>query len=265
MNSILADIINNKKTCYFISPHLDDAAFSAGGLISYLIGKTEVVVITVFTEPGKSRHSLSALRYVNKCGYSIKKVENFFGDRRNEDRILFERIGAKVIHLGFLDALWRPDNNPNIFKRILGIFINDFRYIYPTHRLHISKGIIHENDKRNIEEVKGKIRREIEDKGGRFVVFSPLGTGKHVDHIVVRNVCRDTFSDVIFWEDSPYNLYHPNDEDFIRKNKLKEVKFGLNQQERKKMYPAYKTQFSKIFPNENDFKLKTEIYFIKGK
>ncbi|MCH7641145.1 PIG-L family deacetylase, partial [Patescibacteria group bacterium] len=140
MNEIVKDIIKNKRTCYFISPHLDDAAFSAGGLISYLAKRTKVVVITAFTRAGRDKHSLSALSYVNQCGYKKNEIGRFFSARRKEDKELFESLGVKVMHLGFLDALWRKKKSLNLIEKFSTLFINEFRYIYPTYRLHISKG-----------------------------------------------------------------------------------------------------------------------------
>jgi len=49
-NEIINNIIREKIPCFFISPHLDDAALSAGGLIAYLSQHTHVEVIDVFTE-----------------------------------------------------------------------------------------------------------------------------------------------------------------------------------------------------------------------
>lgn len=260
MKKIIKDIIKNKKTCYFVSPHLDDAAFSAGGLISYLAKNTEVYVITVFTKARNEKHSLSALAYAKTCGYTGSEMGRFFSDRRREDREAMESIGAEIIHLGFFDALWRVNKNRNIPFKLLSFFLNDFRYIYPTHRLHISKGRIHENDQENLVEVEGKLR-SITGSNDDIVVFCPLGVGRHVDHVFVREVCKRAFDKVIYWEDSPYNLYHQTDNNYISANKLRKYKYSGNQEIRKSLYPAYKTQFGKLFGGA-DFNLPVEKYFM---
>lgn len=260
MREVIEEIIAQKKTCYFISPHLDDAAFSAGGLISYLAKKTKVVVITAFTRGGADKHSLSALAYVRKCGYEKNEVDNFFFNRRKEDRELFESLGVKVVHLDFLDALWRVNKNPNILYKFLSFLINDFRYIYPTHRLHISKGKIHSEDGENLRRLKSKLKEIV---GNRDALFCPLGIGKHVDHILVREACSNVFPNVIYWEDSLYNLYYEPDYDFIKKNNLKRFLFRKNQSERYTMYPAYKTQFGKLFGGSTDFNLPPEVYYLE--
>ena len=261
MKKIVEEIVRDKKTCYFVSPHLDDAAFSAGGLISYLAKRTKVVVITTFTRAGKDKHSLSGLAYAKKCGYQGIDMNKFFADRRKEDRELFVELGAKPVHLKFYDALWRKKPSLNLFDKFSSLFINDFRYIYPTHRLHVSKGKIHSHDFSNLRKLENKLLKII-GTDAKSVVFCPLGLGKHVDHIMAREACINVFPQVIYWEDSPYNLYHELDEDFIKGNNLKRKYFRKNQSNRKNMYPAYKTQFGKLF-NGEDFNLLPETYYTK--
>ena len=262
MNKLINQIIKHQKTCYFVSPHLDDAAFSAGGLISYLALKTKVVIITAFTGAARDKHSLSALAYIKMCGYKSNEVGKFFFERRKEDKELFESLGAKVMHLGFLDALWRVNKNPNIVYKFLSYFINDFRYIYPTHRLHIFKGKIHKEDIPNLRRLEKKLI-EIVSEDKNSVVFCPLGVGRHVDHIMAREACTNVSPQVIYWEDSPYNLYHKLDKDFIKKKGLKRKVFNKDQANRKALYSAYKTQFGKLFEGKTDFSLSPETYYIK--
>jgi LmbE family N-acetylglucosaminyl deacetylase len=260
MEKLLKDIIKNKKTCYFISPHLDDAAFSCGGLISYLAKRTKVNVITVFSEAGKEKHSLSALAYVKKCGYSVTRIKRFYSLRRLEDKKALELVGAKVIHLGFIDALWRVSTNPNIIFKILSLFLNDFRYIYPTFRWHIAKGKIFKDDKINLIKVGDKLKEIISDDRNS-IVFCPIAVGNHVDHVFVREVCKENFGKVVYWQDSPYNLYHDLNLDFVNDNNLVLCEFSKNQVVRKALYPAYKTQYKKLFKGE-DFSLPTEKYYL---
>jgi len=262
MNKLINQIIKHQKTCYFVSPHLDDAAFSAGGLISYLVKRTKVVVITAFTSAARDKHSLSALAYIKMCGYKSNEVGKFFSNRRKEDKEVFNALGVKAIHLGFLDVLWRKKKNLNLVAKFSTLFVNEFRYIYPTHRLHISKGKIHKEDMPNLRRLERKLIEIVgEDKNS--VVFCPVGLGKHVDHIVVREACTNSFPNIIYWEDSPYNLYHELEKDFIKKNGLKRKVFNKNQSNRKALYSAYKTQFGKLFDGKTDFSLSPETYYIK--
>jgi glycosyltransferase involved in cell wall biosynthesis len=261
MDDILKDIIKNKKTCYFVSPHLDDAAFSAGGLISYLAKKTKVYVITAFTEAGIDKHSLSAIAYVRKCGFNVSEIKKFFTLRKKEDKELFENLGVNSIHLGFYDALWRKKKNLSIVERVLSFILSDFRYIYPTHRLHAGKGKIFDSDLLNLENLQKRLKETIGSGKDKYV-FCPIGLGNHVDHIMVKTACTKTFENVLYWEDAPYNLYNKTDQFLAKRDGLVSAVFSKNQTERKSMYPAYKTQFGKLFGGREDFDLPLEKYYL---
>ena len=129
MNKLIKNIVKNKRNCYFVSPHLDDAALSAGGIISYLAKKTNVEVITVFTECREDKHSLSALSYIKQSGYKSDQAKQLYSLRRKEDLEAFNRLGVEVKHLGFVDALWRRKRNIKMIDKFLGTFLNDFLYI----------------------------------------------------------------------------------------------------------------------------------------
>lgn len=262
MEDIINNAIKSNKTCYFISPHLDDAAFSCGGLINHLSGKTKVVVITIFTSAGKTNHTLSAIRYAQMCGYGRREIMRFYKDRRKEDRELWHSIGVKFVHLGFKDALWRPKRGMSWLERILSILINEPRYIYPTHRLHVAKGVISKHDVVNIKKIENKILK-ITGRSKNKLVFCPVGLGGHVDHIITRSVCKKIFDEPIYWEDSPYNIYHKHTDNFVKQNDLKKHALIIDQKARHAMYPAYKTQFGKLFDGERKFKLPPEIYFLR--
>ncbi|MCH7641129.1 glycosyltransferase family 2 protein, partial [Patescibacteria group bacterium] len=164
---------------------------------------------------------------------------------------------------GFLDALWRKKKSLNLIEKFSTLFINEFRYIYPTYRLHISKGKIRKDDEGNLRKLENRLK-EIVGEGEGSVVFCPLGLGGHVDHIMAREASLNTFPNVIFWEDAPYNLHYELDKDYIGKNNLKRKFFRKNQASRKKMYPAYKTQFGKLFKRKK-FELRPEAYYMKEK
>lgn len=81
---------------YFISPHLDDAILSAGGLIFDLKDNNKVKIITVFTKGNK-----------------------LFLKRKEEDISVCKYLGIDYLHLGFADALWRNsyDSIEDVFSK----------------------------------------------------------------------------------------------------------------------------------------------------
>jgi hypothetical protein len=76
MEKIIAHIIKNKIPCYFLSPHLDDAVLSAGGLISSLSGNTSVTVVNIFTTAGE-KNTLSAKKSIQKAIIDTKDKGDF--------------------------------------------------------------------------------------------------------------------------------------------------------------------------------------------
>lgn len=83
-------------TCVYVSPHLDDAAFScAAGIVSRRAAGARVVVITVFSE-GEPARTL-------------------------EDRSALSRAGVEAIHLGFDDAPVRLGIAPSFRNLMLDL------------------------------------------------------------------------------------------------------------------------------------------------
>ncbi|MEY4731905.1 MAG: hypothetical protein RL681_851, partial [Candidatus Parcubacteria bacterium] len=201
MEDIVHAIVDRHIPCLFIAPHLDDAALSAGGLISYLADKTDVTIATVFTEGGSGAagNTLSARRFLAQVGY--RDAEKLYADRRAEDMDVCREIGVSWKHLGFTDALWRTIPRPSIIRRTLGTFLPEFLHRHPTFRLHIARKNV--ADRETVADVVRRLRSEFPD-GERYAVFAPFSLDTHIDHMTVRRACEEAFSDPIWWIDIPY-------------------------------------------------------------
>lgn len=183
------------RPVFFISPHLDDAVFSAGALISSL--RQGATVITVFSDCSPPPETLSAKRFVRSCGFA--SAVQLFEERRREDIAVLEGARAKHVHLGFTDAAWRK--KPGWQTHPLGRIIPELVHLYP---LRPSKyaGRIRSEDRGLMKDLGDRLRGEIATGS---VVFCPAGTGRHVDHLIVRTVCERIFPETIFWDDLPYS------------------------------------------------------------
>ena len=133
MIDILNNIVKNKRPVFFISPHFDDAALSAGSLLSYLSKKTSVTVINVFTKCGPI-NTLSARAYLRQL--KCHSAEELYLQRAKEDKNFFSSIGAKSVNLNYVEALWRQ------FEKKPGKTLAELDHIYPTYRFHIISGKI---------------------------------------------------------------------------------------------------------------------------
>jgi LmbE family N-acetylglucosaminyl deacetylase len=177
-------------TFLFVSPHLDDAVLSCGGLIYRLIqAKHRVIITTVVTTDPPAHTVLSGLAQRNQDSWGLG--ESPFNARRLEDIKAIKELGAEYIHLGFLDAIYRVDVNqhPLYTKNVVGIPVHSF-------------------DWKNYEPALRVALRSILDRyaGETFYVFSPLSLGGHVDHVIVRRAVESAYEGIpiIYFEEYPY-------------------------------------------------------------
>ncbi len=250
-------IIKNKIPCYFVSPHLDDAVFSAGSLITHLSKHTEVNVVSVFTE-SSSHKTLSIRAFLSQCG--IKDPESLFLARRSEDKKVCEEIGAKAIHLGFIDAPWRTKAVGKL-RNIISKILPELSSVYATHRWHIAKGKISLSDSNMINKIKDSlVDLIIKNQSGKFAVFGPSAIGNHVDHVITRDVCRDLFLNAIYFADVPYILNNP---EAINEVTLGEIGIWAGDLKNKEnIIRGYKTQFKAMFGGGSP-SLPQEIFYIR--
>lgn len=253
LDETISNIVKNKTPCVFVSPHLDDAIFSAGGLIFELAGKTDVYVFTVFTEVISERTTLSAKNFLRLCGY--KRAKDLFSARRTEDKNTLESMGVKSAHLGFEDAAWRKKIKAGKFRRILGKILPEFVSIYPFFKTGVVSGVISPHDEGLKEKIKEKLVSETGEKiAGNFVIFCPAGIGGHVDHLITREACEELYSNLIFWSDYPYNIKSPDAarkiESILRLDGFIKSEINPDTEIKKKIILSYKTQSKSMFDND---------------
>jgi LmbE family N-acetylglucosaminyl deacetylase len=253
MKALIETIIQKKISCYFISPHLDDAILSCGELMTYLAGKTPLQVATIFTEADTPPYTLSARTFLKQCGGL--DAQKLFEKRRQEDRAALESIGAEWRHLGLMDALWRKRAG-NQFSRCLGRFVPEFLHLYPTYRFHIlSRKMAHEDEKLK-KKIFGMIAGMI-DNQRQGILFFPLGLGGHVDHIITYLAGLHFSPDVVFYSDFPYCLTNvPNERD-MEKQGFQKIIFDEVMEKKHQLIRLYKTQ--PLFPKE--IPIIPEVYY----
>ncbi|MCR4313010.1 MAG: PIG-L family deacetylase [Candidatus Roizmanbacteria bacterium] len=191
---------------YFISPHLDDAILSAGGLINYLKDRKKIKIITVFTEGDK-----------------------LFLKRRIEDMNVCRYLGIEYLHLGFTDVLWRDIFNLKK-ERIL------------------------------VKAITNKIKKLIKNSEDP-IIFAPLSIGNHIDHRIVNKICKDNFTNVIYWEDYPYNLKSNLLPEFIKKNRFLYFEYKKRLFEKEKLIKFYDSQIMDLFRDKPIILKKEKYYF----
>ncbi len=255
--TIIEKIITERIPCYFISPHLDDAVLSAGGLIAYLSQYTQVEGISVFTTASPRPYTFSVRQFLRQCGY--EDADQLFTSRREEDREAYSLVNIVPRHLGYVDALWRKISTPGFFRRLFSHILPEFVHVYPTYRIHIVRGKISRHDEGLMHNLGEALKALIgEDK--QCVVFCPIALRSHIDHIFIRDVCLKNFENVILWSDFPYNIRNAASAGEIEAIGNEVFKWDSQKDIKEKMIKAYTSQTKAIFP-DGTIPLVQEVYY----
>ncbi len=246
-NNLLSSLKN--KEIFVISPHFDDAVLSVGTLLYSLKGTSNVTVINVFSKGHEGPYTLSAKKFLLKCGF--RSAQDMYRKRDIEDKEALNNICAKQINLGFTDAIFRTKKE----KSLLSIFWAEFNHIYPTYRFHILKKI--SKSDYVIKPLRKLLKKHISKNS---IIFVPLGIGNHVDHVIARKVSEKLFKNVIYYSDFPYNLYSNNLASVPQNYKGIEVK--VKKTIKTKQINFYSSQITSLFPN-GIIPTHTEHLFVK--
>ena len=175
-------------TVAFLSPHLDDAAFSCGGLMARLAdAECQVVHTTLFTAtvPDPSGFALKC-----QLDKGIGEEVDYMALRRDEDHTFAERIGASsIVHGPFPEAPHRGYSSAN------ALF-----------------GPVRDDDP--VPDPLCNYLRALLQKHDPDLLVCPQAIGGHVDHVqlvdtVSRVASLDLCPPVVWYRDAPYVIEHP--------------------------------------------------------
>ena len=172
----------------YISPHLDDAALSAGGFI-YEQTRAGIpvemwTVVCGFPPPGELTPFAALLHQL----WGFDNAEETVELRRKEDIKAAGIMGARYVHFDVPDCIYRrgPDGEP------------------------LYQGVFVEPD----ESEAGLVNQITETLASRLKaddqVICQLGVGGHVDHILVRRAVERLGRRLWYTADIPYLFKEPN-------------------------------------------------------
>ncbi|MBN1770505.1 MAG: PIG-L family deacetylase [Deltaproteobacteria bacterium] len=169
-----------------LSPHLDDAALSCGGLLLALraMGVPRLVVSVCCGNPPARPSPEGSGKSTQRRGYVSPRK------RRAEDVAAMRMLGSDYVHLGFADGVYR--RSP---------LTGELVYRHPRERW-VEPRI---DDAAFVEELYLLLRRLCLGLG-RVLLVVPLGIGQHVDHAITGRVALRLAADLQFlwYEDFPY-------------------------------------------------------------
>lgn len=172
----------------YLSPHLDDAALSCGGLIHQQVQRgMRPLVITCFAGI-PDYDALSPFASEQHCAWG--KPYNPIGQRRREDARALTYLGCEYEHWAYLDCIYRRHSTSGefLYESEAAIF-----------------GDLRNNDQGLIDELEARLRVSLPVAGARL--YSPLAVGHHVDHQLVLQAAvrlQDHGYSVQYYEDYPY-------------------------------------------------------------
>lgn len=171
----------------FLSPHLDDAVYSCGGLISFLSEKgINTEIWTVFSE---QEQVVSRLTSYAKILHERWQAGDYpYITRKNEDKKASLLVGANNTYLGYPDCIYRkfPDSDSAVVKSDEDLF-----------------GSIQTGEISFVKTIASDLQNRIVEPS---IWVCPLGLGGHVDHRIVRAATEMTGKTVLYYADLPYAI-----------------------------------------------------------
>ncbi len=168
----------------YLSPHIDDAVLSCGGLIYEQTRAGDTVQVwTFFTADPPPGPLLS--QFAQELHERWGGGRQAYALRRAEDVQACALLGAKACHFDLPECIYRrlPDGEPVIHQR------DD---LWRPH---------HPGEQPLVEQVAAILRREAP---GAARLVSPLTAGGHVDHRIVRAAAEAARLDLFYYADYPY-------------------------------------------------------------
>ena len=183
------------STVLAVSPHLDDAAFSTGGLLATLAADgRRVVVATVFTASVPDPQGFALACQLDK---GLGREVDYMALRRAEDLAACAVLGVEARHLPLREAPHRGyDSAPALFA---GVRCDD--------TAAEAAAVV-------LSALVGELRPGL--------ILAPQAVGGHVDHVaVVRAVRAAAGQPIAWWRDHPYTIRpgapaEPFGDDFAR-------------------------------------------------
>jgi LmbE family N-acetylglucosaminyl deacetylase len=172
----------------YISPHLDDAVLSAGGLIyeQARTGRHVEIWTVVCGFPNETEISPFAQELHFEWGCT--SAEETVRSRRNEDRRAAEIVGATAVHFDVPDCIYRRGRDGNWLYSDVFVAPHPDEADLPTH-------------------ITATIAERLE-RGDK--VICPLAIGGHVDHVTVRRAVEALGRPLWYYADIPYLLNNPS-------------------------------------------------------
>ena len=173
----------------YISPHLDDAVLSAGGLIYEQTSAGMDVEIWTLLCGFPPNEEFSPFAQVLHYIWGIPAAAEGISARRTEDVKAAGIVGAKTVHFDFLDCIYRRGKN--------GDWLYSNVFVPP-----------HEDDEDLPARMAESISARLQPTDQLVCQF---GLGSHLDHVLVRRAVEMIQRPIFYDVDIPYLFKAPDE------------------------------------------------------
>lgn len=174
----------------FLSPHLDDAVFSCGGLISFLSGNgIDVEIWTIFSDQEEDPECFT--EFVRSLHTRWQSGDHPYEFRKREDATACKIVGARQVHFGYLDCVYRV--LPESGKPVI------------TSNEELLQGIRPE-ESYLVRKITSRLQKRLTESS---IWVCPLGLGNHMDHQITRQAAEKVRQMMLYYADLPYAFRSP--------------------------------------------------------
>lgn len=173
----------------YLSPHLDDAVLSAGGLIHAQAASGTPVEIWTLMAGLPQGNELPEFAQAMHRVWGFGTVKEAIETRRAEDDHAAAEVGATSVQFEFLDCIYRRGRDGQPLYSDVRIPIQPDDADLPA---RIAQAIT--------------LRLRPDD-----ILICQFGIGRHVDHVIVRAAAELLHRPLVYDADMPYLLNHPDE------------------------------------------------------
>jgi LmbE family N-acetylglucosaminyl deacetylase len=173
----------------FLSPHLDDAIFSCGGLINHITTMQNQTAIIINAMAGDPPDPLPETPIIRDLHERWRAGESPVAVRRSEDEAAVRSLNVRSVYMPLPECVYRTAQNIALYPSEESLF-GEVHPLDPAHTLLESTSLP------AIDEISH--------------LYAPLAAGHHVDHQVIRDWAyslakKNPALTLLFYEDYPYS------------------------------------------------------------
>lgn len=225
----------------YISPHPDDAALSAGGLIYEQTRSGIQVEIWTLLCGFPPNEELSPYAQLLHHEWGITSADELIRARRAEDERACQVLGAKPVYFDYLDCIYRRGKNDDWLYSYIFLPPHEDEADLPARIAESISARLHPTDQ----------------------LVCQLGLGSHVDHLLVRRAVELLQRPMLYYADIPYLFKAPEELSphtaGMKANAHAVGEAGLESWQ--EAVAVYESQISSLFDSPEDMRSKIQKYW----